>query len=65
MYILQIKGAHGFFQVTRPIEERCTYLESKGLLYEDGIKYGTQWWYHKIPEDDLKTIVELLTENND
>ena len=41
-------------------EDRCSYLESKGLLYEDGIKYGTQWWYHKIPDNDLKEILELL-----
>jgi len=43
-------------------EERCTYLESKGLLYEDGIKYGAQWWYHEIPESDLNEIVSLLSE---
>ena len=43
-------------------EECCSYLESKGLLYEDGIKYGTQWWYQEIPEDDLKEIVSLLAE---
>jgi len=42
-------------------EDRCTYLESKDLLYEDGIKYGTQWWYHKIPDNDLKEIMTLLS----
>lgn len=41
-------------------EERCSYLESKGLLYEDDIKYGTTWWYHEIPEDDMNTINKLL-----
>ena len=41
-------------------EDRCSYLESKGLLYEDGIKYGAQWWYHKIQDNDLKEILELL-----
>lgn len=41
--------------------ERCSYLESKGLLYEDGIKYGAQWWYKEIPEDDLKEIIDLLS----
>ena len=41
-------------------EERCSYLESKGLLYEDGIKYGDQWWHHKIPDSDLKEMLELL-----
>ena len=41
-------------------EDRCSYLESKDLLYEDGIKYGAQWWYHKIPDEDLKEILELL-----
>lgn len=43
-------------------EERCSYLESRGLLYEDGVKYGAQWWYHKIPDNDLKEIVSLLAE---
>lgn len=43
-------------------EERCSYLESKDLLYEDGIKYGTQWRYHKIPENELKEIILLLSE---
>ena len=43
-------------------EDQCSYLESKGLLYEDGIKYGTQWWYHEIPESDLNEIVSLLSE---
>ena len=43
-------------------EEHCSYLESKGLLYEDDIKYGTKWWYHEIHEDDLKEIVSLLAE---
>ena len=42
-------------------EECCTYLESKGLLYEDGIKYGAQWWYHKIPDNDLNEIINLLS----
>ena len=41
-------------------EDRCSYLESKGLLYEDGIKYGAQWWYYKIQDDDLKDIKSLL-----
>ena len=41
-------------------EERCLYLESRGLLYEDGIKYGAQWWYHRIPDNDLKEILDLL-----
>ena len=41
-------------------EDRCSYLESKGLLYEDGIKYGAQWWYHKIPDSDLNEIKSLL-----
>ena len=43
-------------------EERCSYLESKGLLYEDGVKYGSKQWYQEIPEDDLKEIVSLLVE---
>lgn len=36
--------------------EQCTYLESKGILYDRGYKYGTGWLYREIPED----VVEFL-----
>ena len=40
--------------------EVCKYLESIGLLYEDGYKYGSGWIYRAIPEQDLKRINELM-----
>ena len=40
-------------------EDRCAYLESINLLYEDGIKYGSKWWHHEIPEEDLNLIKEM------
>lgn len=45
-------------------EERRAYLESKNLLYENGIKYGSQWWYHEIADNDLKEIFKLLNIRN-
>ena len=43
-------------------EDSCKYLESIGLLEDDGYKYGSSWLYRVIPEDDLKEIVSLLAE---
>ena len=41
-------------------DDSCKYLESIGLLEDDGYKYGSAWLYREIPEDDLKEIVSLL-----
>ena len=41
-------------------EDSCKYLESVGLLDDDGYRYGSKWLYRSIPEDDLKLIEELL-----
>lgn len=41
-------------------EDSCKYLESIGLLVDDGYKYGSSWLYREIPEDDLKEIKSLL-----
>ena len=43
-------------------DDSCKYLESIGLLEDDGYKYGSAWLYRVIPEDDLKEIVSLLAE---
>jgi hypothetical protein len=43
-------------------DDSCKYLESIGLLEDDGYKYGTKWLYRAIPEDDLKIIKDLLTK---
>lgn len=42
--------------------DSCKYLESIGLLDDNGYKYGSAWLYRTIPEDDLKEIVSLLAE---
>lgn len=42
--------------------DSCKYLESIGLLEDDGYKYGTKWLYRAIPEDDLTIIKNLLTK---
>ena len=40
--------------------ERCNYLKSVGLLYDDGYLYGSGWLYREIPQDDLKSIKEII-----
>lgn len=42
-------------------EDACKYLESIGLLNDDGYRYGSAWLYHEIPEDTLKEIETLLS----
>lgn len=39
----------------------CKYLESIGLLDDNGYRYGTSWLYREIPEDTLKEIEVLLS----
>lgn len=41
-------------------EDSCKYLESIGLLDDNGYRYGSSWLYRAIPDDDLKLIKELL-----
>lgn len=41
-------------------DDSCKYLESVGLLEDDGYKYGSAWLYRQIPEDDYKEILNLL-----
>jgi hypothetical protein len=43
-------------------DDSCKYLESIGLLVDDGYKYGSSWLYREIPEEDLKEIISLLAE---
>lgn len=39
----------------------CKYLESIGLLDDNGYRYGSAWLYREIPEDTLKEIETLLS----
>lgn len=41
-------------------KEACNFLEEKGLLIDNGYKYGTGWIKREIPSEDLKKIKELL-----
>jgi hypothetical protein len=41
--------------------ERCEYLTTQDLLYDNGYKYGSSWLYRAIPERDLKRIKALFT----
>ena len=43
-------------------EDSCKYLESIGMIEDDGYKYGSSWLYREIPENDLKEIISLLSE---
>ena len=43
-------------------EDQCKYLESIGLLVDDGYEYGSEWLYRSIPEDDLNEIKSLLAD---
>ena len=38
----------------------CKYLESIGLLYDNGYKFGSAWLKEEIPSDDLQEIKEFL-----
>lgn len=52
-----IKAGHKFCSY----EDECKYLDSIGLLEDNGYKYGSSWLYHEIPEDTLKEIETLLS----
>lgn len=43
----------------------CEYLESVGLLFDNGYKFGTGWLKYDIPEDDLMDIKNLLMKGSD
>jgi hypothetical protein len=43
-------------------DDQCKYLESIGLLEDDGYQFGSAWLYREIPADDLNEIVSLLSE---
>lgn len=42
----------------------CEYLESIGLLVDDGYEFGTGWLKREIPAEDLQEIKNLLSGNN-
>jgi hypothetical protein len=42
---------------------QCEYLEKKGLLIDDGYKYGTSWLFRKIDKNDLIRIAKIMEIN--
>ena len=48
---------HGY---TGSYTDDCKYLESIGLLEDNGYKYGSSWLYREIPNDVLKEIESLF-----
>ena len=43
--------------------ECCNYLDSIGLLVDNGYKFGTGWLKRDIPEEDLVKIRQLLLDD--
>lgn len=41
-------------------EDACKYLESIGLLEDNGYEYGSSWLYREIPDDVLQEIEALF-----
>lgn len=48
---------HGY---TGSYTDDCKYLESIGLLEDNGYEYGSSWLYREIPDDVLKEIEALF-----
>lgn len=40
-------------------ERACKYLESIGLLVDNGYKYGTEWLKEEVPDDVLEWLFTL------
>ena len=54
--------AAGFDSWASDYSKCCDYLESIGLLVDDGYKFGTGWLKRDIPAEDVAEIEKLLTE---
>ena len=46
--------------ITGDYDDCRKYLESIGLLYDNGYKFGSGWLKEEIPADDLREIKEFL-----
>ena len=55
---------HKSIGYTCSYEENCSYLESIGLLDDNGYRYRSSWLYREIPEDDLNEIKALINDVN-
>lgn len=47
------------FPPLRDYREICAYLESIGLLVDDGYRYGTAWLHEDVPVDVLSWLAGL------
>lgn len=43
--------------------KECDYLESIGLLYDNGYKFGTSWLKREIPNETLLQMKQFIKEN--
>ena len=43
-------------------EKTCKILQEYGLLYDDGVKFGSTWHYWEIPQNDLEKIKKIINE---
>ncbi|MDV3429125.1 MAG: hypothetical protein LIR50_19205 [Bacillota bacterium] len=50
----------GYTAWARDYEKCCEYLESVGLLEDNGYKFGTGWLKREIPQEDLEKIRGLF-----
>lgn len=42
---------------------RCDYLESIGLLYDNGYEFGTSWLKREIPDEIQEEMRKFIKEN--
>ena len=52
--------AAGLTEYANNYRKCCDYLESIGLLVDDGYKFGTGWLKRDIPAEDLEEIKKLF-----
>ena len=53
-----------FGDENRDYTEQCEYLESIGLLEDNGYKYGTAWLKREIPAEIQEQMRTFIEENN-
>lgn len=44
---------------TGDYESVCNFLQSRGLLVDNGYHYGTKWLHEDVPQDVLKWLYDL------
>ena len=54
-------NAAGLTNYAASYKKCCEYLDSIGLLIDNGYKFGTGWLKREIPVEDIAEIEQLLT----